>query len=195
MSCQEEKEQREKMSKKKRKTNEYINNKDFYAAMVEWKKQVTDAEAAGEPRPPVSEYIGKCFLDIAEHLSFKPNFMNYAYKEEMIGDGVENCLMYCHNFDPDKSTNPFSYFTQIIYYAFLRRIEREKKQSYIKYKALEMNDTEGLFKKYFTDNYFESENQAIKGLFNLSENDIEKFTPKKKKKRSKKSSNEDSTDK
>ena len=135
------------MSKKKRKTNEYINNKDFYAAMVDWKKQVIDAEAAGEPRPPVTEYIGKCFLDIAEHLSFKPNFMNYHYKEEMIGDGVENCLMYCHNFDPEKSTNPFSYFTQIIYYAFLRRIEREKKQSYIKYKALEMNDTEGLFRK------------------------------------------------
>lgn len=183
------------MSKKKRKTNEYINNKDFYAAMVDWKKQVIDAEAAGEPRPPVTEYIGKCFLDIAEHLSFKPNFMNYHYKEEMIGDGVENCLMYCHNFDPEKSTNPFSYFTQIIYYAFLRRIEREKKQSYIKYKALEMNDTEGLFRKYFTDNYFESETQARQGLFNLSDNDIEKFTPKKKKKkkRSKKSSNEDST--
>ena len=195
MSCQEKKEQRNKMSKKKRKTNEFINNKDFSAAMVDWKKQVIDAEAAGEPRPPVTEYIGKCFLDIAEHLSFKPNFMNYHYKEEMIGDGVENCLMYCHNFDPEKSTNPFSYFTQIIYYAFLRRIEREKKQSYIKYKALEMNDTEGLFRKYFTDNYFESETQARQGLFNLSDNDIEKFTPKKKKKkkRSKKSSNEDST--
>ena len=114
MSCQEKKEQRNKMSKKKRKTNEYINNKDFYAAMVDWKKQVIDAEAAGEPRPPVTEYIGKCFLDIAEHLSFKPNFMNYHYKEEMIGDGVENCLMYCHNFDPEKSTNPFSYSNNIL---------------------------------------------------------------------------------
>jgi len=183
------------MTKKK---NEYINNKDFYKAMVDWKKLVIEAEDADEPRPPVSEYIGKCFMDIAEHLSYKPNFMNYPYKEEMIGDGIENCLMYCHNFNPEKSKNPFSYFTQIIYYAFLRRIEREKKQSYIKYKCLQMNDTEGFFRKYYSNNYFESESQAVKSIFNLSENDIDKFTVKKKKRKKtkkKKDTDEDSVDK
>ena len=92
------------------------------------KKEVIEADDLGESRPPVSEYIGECFMKIAEHLSYKPNFINYEYREEMIGDGIENCLMYAHNFDPEKSKNPFSYFTQMIYYAFLRRIQKEKKQ-------------------------------------------------------------------
>ena len=82
------------------KKNQYIDNKEFFQAMVEWKDKIKEAESMGEPRPPVTEYIGKCFLDIAEHLSFKPNFMNYPFKDEMIGDGIENCLMYAHNFDP-----------------------------------------------------------------------------------------------
>ena len=100
--------------------NHYIDNKEFYQAMIEWKKLVVEAEESDDGRPPVTEYIGKCFLDIAEHLSYRPNFINYPYKDEMVGDGIENCLMYAHNFDPEKSKNPFSYFTQIIYYAFLR---------------------------------------------------------------------------
>ena len=106
----------------------YINNKEFLAEMIKWKKAIREAEDSGDDRPPVSDYIGNCFLKIAERLSSKSNFANYPYKEEMIGDGIENCLMYAHNFNPRKSKNPFSYFTQIIYYAFLRRIEREKKQ-------------------------------------------------------------------
>ena len=83
------------------------------------------------------EYAGECFLKIAERLSHRPNFINYAFREEMVSDGIENCVMYAGNFNPEKSTNPFAYFTQIIYFAFLRRIEKEKKQLYIKYKTMD----------------------------------------------------------
>ena len=109
------------------KKQHYVNNKQFLEAITEWKETVKDAESLGEERPPVTDYIGECFLKIAQHLSFRPNFINYSYKEEMIGDGIENCLQYVNNFDPEKSKNPFSYFTQIIYYAFIRRIQKEKK--------------------------------------------------------------------
>ncbi len=132
----------------KKKIVHYVDNKKFFNEMVIWKKAVKEAEETEEPRPPVTEYIGRCFLEIAENLSKKPNFMNYVFKDDMVGDGIENCLMYCKNFDPDKSTNPFSYFTQIIYYAFLRRIQKEKKQNYIKYKFLEYQDKKGDFTDY-----------------------------------------------
>ena len=105
--------------------------------MLEWKKEVNDADEEGEVIPPIPEYIGECFYKIATHLSYRPNFINYTYREEMIGDGIENCVQYIHNFDPNKSNNPFAYFTQIIYYAFLRRIQKEKKQLEIKTKIIE----------------------------------------------------------
>jgi DNA-directed RNA polymerase specialized sigma24 family protein len=114
--------------------NHYINNKDFLAALLEYQKTIREAEAEGKKKPYVTEYIAKCFLQIAQRLSYRPNFINYTYKDDMISDGLENCLAYMHNFNPDKSTNPFAYFTQIIYYAFIRRIQPEKKQQYIKYK-------------------------------------------------------------
>ena len=181
------------MTKKRNKVNDYVNNKDFFIAMVAWKELVIEAEACGDPRPPITNYIGECFLKIAEHLSYKPNFINYPYREEMIGDGIENCLMYAHNFNPEKSKNPFSYFTQIIYYAFLRRIEKEKKQSYVKFKLLE-NANDGVIRDWFKENYFdtsklnnvEETKQAMYDHFWLTENDIEKFTPKKKNKKNKK---------
>ena len=119
---------------KHKKNKDYVDNLKFFQSMVEWKKQIEEAESCGEKAPPVSEYIAKCFIGIAEHLSYRPNFMNYPFREDMVGDGIENCILYAHNFDPIKSKNPFSYFTQIIYYAFLRRIEKEKKQVFIKYK-------------------------------------------------------------
>lgn len=178
------------MGDQKNTSNHYIVNADFYEAMKEWKDEVNEAENVGEPRPPVSNYIGDCFLKIAEHLSHKPNFINYPYREEMVGDGIENCLMYAHNFDPEKSKNPFSYFTQIIYYAFLRRIEKEKKQSYIKYKMLEQSDDIAV-NKWFKSNYFEKDTKELSDTmskhFNLSESDIKKFTPKKKTTKKKKS--------
>jgi len=122
------------MSKQKH----YINNQDFLKALVDYKTKRAEAELTGDPKPKIPNYIGECFMKIAEGLSHKPNFINYSYRDEMISDGIENCLMYFENFDPSKSTNPFAYFTQVIYFAFLRRIQKEKKQLYVKYKATEM---------------------------------------------------------
>ena len=176
----------EKRINKKPSDDHYVDNKKLLAEMIKWKKAIREAEDSGDDKPPITEYIGGCFLSIAERLSLKSNFMNYPYKEEMIGDGIENCLMYAHNFNSRKSKNPFSYFTQIIYYAFLRRIEREKKQGYVKYKlAEEKND--GTLHKWFKDNYFEKSNEreALSELFQISENDIKKYEPKKRKKRRK----------
>jgi hypothetical protein len=119
------------MAEPKKKKN-YINNADFLKALVDYKER-----KQSNPNEPIPNYIGECFMKIAEGLSHKPNFINYTYRDEMIGDGIENCLMYFENFNPDKSKNPFAYFTQIIYFAFLRRIAKEKKQTYIKYKTTE----------------------------------------------------------
>ena len=124
------------MAKRQRSTH-YVDNKKFLEAMKEWKNRCKEAEEEGEPQPPVTNYIGECFLKIANHLSYRPNFINYTYRDEMISDGIENCLQYCGNFNPDKSKNPFAYFTQIIYYAFIRRIQKEKKQQHIRHKVIE----------------------------------------------------------
>lgn len=115
----------------------YVNNKEFYAAMVAYRDSVRAADEAGVARPYVPNYIGECIMKIATHLSYKPNFINYTFRDEMISDGIENCFQYIDNFNPDKSTNPFAYFTQIIYFAFIRRIQKEKKNLYIKYKLSE----------------------------------------------------------
>jgi hypothetical protein len=117
--------------------NDYVKNDEFLAALIEHRKLVDKAKARKKPVPELSHYIGMCFFKIAEHLSRKPNFMSYTFREDMIGDAVENCVQYVHNFDPEISKNPFAYFTQIIYWAFLRRISKEKKQLYVKYKATE----------------------------------------------------------
>ena len=121
----------------KKKTDYYVNNKDFLEAITIYRNRVIDAKLKGKDRPRVPNYIGDCFLKIATHLSYKPNFVNYMFREDMVCDGIENCLQYIDNFDPEKSSNPFAYFTQIIYYAFLRRIQKEKKQLEIKSKILE----------------------------------------------------------
>ena len=120
----------------KQKNAHYVDNKKFHQAMIKWKEKCKDAEEAGDDAPRITNYIGECFLKIANHLSYRPNFINYTYKEDMISDGIENCLQYVANFDPEKSNNPFAYFTQIIYYAFIRRIQKEKKQTTIKQKLI-----------------------------------------------------------
>ena len=125
------------MSTTPKKQKHYINNADFLKALVDY-KEACKLSTENKTKPPaIPNYIGECFMKIAEGLSHKPNFINYTYRDEMISDGIENCLMYFSNFDPTKSKNPFAYFTQIIYYAFLRRISKEKKQLYVKYKATE----------------------------------------------------------
>ena len=123
----------------KAKKAHYVDNKQLYAVMVEYKKGVDEAEQTGDIKPQVPNYVGRCLLQIANRLATKPNFANYTFKDDMISDGIENCVSYIHNFDPEKSNNPFAYFTQIIYYAFLRRIQKEKKQLYIKHKSLEQS--------------------------------------------------------
>ena len=115
----------------------YINNEHFLEAMIEYKEKISNAEKENKEIPPVPDYVGECFLLIAQRLSFRPNFINYAFKDDMISDGIENCLQYVNNFNPEKSQNPFAYFTQIIYWAFVRRIQKEKKNLYIKYKEME----------------------------------------------------------
>jgi len=115
----------------------YVDNEQFLESMINYQKEIKQAKEADEPLPIIPEYIGECFLKIANRLSFRPNFINYAFREDMISDGIENCIQYMNNFNPEKSSNPFAYFTQIIYYAFIRRIQKEKKQLYIKYKTMD----------------------------------------------------------
>ena len=110
--------------------------------MIEWREEYNLAEENGKQTPPVTNYIGECFLKIATHLAYKPNFINYTYREDMVSDGIENCLQYVKHFNPEKSKNPFAYFTQIIYYAFLRRIAKEKKQTHVKNKMIEKGSYE-----------------------------------------------------
>ena len=120
----------------------YVDNKLFLAAMNEYRIKYLKAEAKNRKKPVVSNYIGECFLKIANHLSYRPNFINYTYRDDMISDGIENCLQYMSNFNPEKSNNPFAYFTQIIYYAFIRRIQKEKKQQDVKAKLIASSGTE-----------------------------------------------------
>lgn len=115
----------------------YVDNKKLYTEMIKYINEYNLAKEQGIVPPRASNYIGQCITLIANNLSLNKNFIGYTYREEMIGDAIENCLRYLHNFDPDKFKNPFAYFTQIMYYAFLRRIDKEKKQTYIKYKTLE----------------------------------------------------------
>ena len=120
----------------KQKNAHYVDNKKFLQAMIEYRDKCKKAEEKNRKKPDVTNYIGECFLKIANHLSYRPNFINYTYRDDMISDGIENCLQYMNNFDPDKSDNPFAYFTQIIYYAFIRRIQKEKKQMQVKAKII-----------------------------------------------------------
>ena len=114
----------------------YVDNAKLYQAMIEYKSIYNESVSANALPPRISNYIGECIMKISSHLAYKPNFCNYTFREEMISDGVENCIQYINNFDPNKSKNPFAYFTQIIYFAFIRRIMKEKKYLYTKYAAI-----------------------------------------------------------
>ena len=119
------------------KTEHYVDNQKFLAALISYRHKCKLAKKHRRAKPRIPEYIGDCFLKIANGLSTKPNFINYTFREDMVADGVENCLVYMHNFNPQKSKNPFGYFTSIIYYAFVRRIQRERKHTYLRYKLIE----------------------------------------------------------
>ena len=130
----------------KARSEHYVNNKQLLEALIVYKSKVKEALENEKPKPRITNYLGECFLKIATHLSYKPNFVNYMFREDMISDCIENCVQYINNFDPEKSRNPFAYFTQIIHYAFLRRIQKEKKQMEIKNKILEKTGYDQVFK-------------------------------------------------
>lgn len=125
------------MTEKKKKKNHYVDNEKFLAEIKVYKQKCKDALVEGKEKPRISEYIGKCIYLIAENLSHKPRFMNYSFRDELVSDAIENCFLYFDNFDADKYSNPFAYFTQIIYYAFHRRIAKEEKNRYIIYKKFQ----------------------------------------------------------
>lgn len=153
-----------------KKKEHYLNNKEFLAALIDYKTKVNYAKEKGLPKPRVSNYIGECFLKIATHLSYRPNFINYMYKEDMIGDGIENCIQYIDRFDHNKSSNPFAYFTQIVFYAYLRRIAKEKRQMDIKEKIIDRSDFSQLFVGDADDGAAMSDFNSIKENINTRYN-------------------------
>ena len=156
------------------KSHYYVDNKKFYEAILDHQKSMRRAKRNKTPMPKVPDYIGDCIAKIANHLSYSPNFINYTFREEMIGDAIENCLMYFDNFDPKKSTNPFAYFTQISWYAFIRRIGREQKQQYVKYKMAATYAH--LFPKMYLDGegkQIRQDNQSYEYDENYEENSLQ----------------------
>ena len=177
--------------RKTTKKEHYVNNKEFLAAMVEYTKNVNRAKRKKEAKPPVTDYIGSCFLKIANHLSYRPNFINYTFRDDMISDGIENCLQYLDNFNPKKSNNPFAYFTQIIYYAFIRRIQKEKKQVTIKNRLITESNYDDMtlqpgedreFKNQFTE--FLKKNMSVDEQQKIADDLAKKKKKRKKKKKS-----------
>ena len=171
----------------KQKKEHYVNNKEFLQAMIEYRKMVNKAKREKLPKPPVTDYIGSCFLKIANHLSYRPNFINYTFRDDMISDGIENCLQYLDNFNPTKSNNPFAYFTQIIYYAFIRRIQKEKKQVTIKNKLITESNYDDMTlqpgeDKEFTNQFTEylKKNMPVEEQQKIADSNKKKKTKRKK---------------
>jgi len=150
----------------KKKSIHYVNNAEFSQAVVDYVTICNKAKAENTTVPIVPDYIAQCFLRIAEGLSHKSNFIRYTYREEMVMDAVENCLKAIHNYNLEAATrtgkpNAFAYFTQITWYAFLRRISREKKQQDIKLRYLSRSGIEN-----FVDNELGDEmSQQVVGAF------------------------------
>ena len=178
--------------RKTTKKEHYVNNKEFLQAMIDYRKSVNKAKREKRNKPPVTDYIGSCFLKIANHLSYRPNFINYTFRDDMISDGIENCLQYLDNFNPKTSNNPFAYFTQIIYYAFVRRIQKEKKQVTIKNRLITESNYDDMtlqpgedkeFKNQFTE--FLKKNMPVEEQQKIAD----EIAKKKKKRKKKKTSN------
>ena len=169
------------------KARNYINNKTLYGAMIQYKNALKEAIDNDKPKPQVSNYIGQSILLICNNLAKKPNFSGYTYKQDMISDGIIDCISAVDNFDPDKTNNPFAYFTQIAWNAFIRRIHKEKKQTYIKHKNFEnsflMNELwEGDSNMQMVANEYSSEvvksyeDKLTKVKKNSKLNGVEKFS-------------------
>ena len=170
------------------KKEHYVNNKEFLEAMTAYKKAVNKAIKNKTDKPLVSDYIGSCFLKIANHLSYRPNFINYTFRDDMVSDGIENCLQYLDNFNPAKSSNPFAYFTQIIYYAFIRRIQKEKKQTTIKHKLIMDSNYDDVALQPGEDGEFKNQFREFLQKNIKMEEPTKKVKPKAKKKKKAKAS-------
>ena len=171
------------MTRTKKKSEHYVNNAEFLEAMKAYKKAVNKAKKEKQEKPPVTDYIGSCFLKIANHLSYRPNFINYTFRDDMISDGIENCLQYLDNFNPAKSNNPFAYFTQIIYYAFVRRIQKEKKQTTIKHKLIMDNNYDDVALQPGDDSEFKNQFREFLQKNVRMEEPVKKVTKVKKKRK------------
>jgi hypothetical protein len=138
--------------KQKKITVHYVDNKKFYDEILKYRAKIVEAKEQGKEEPRLPEYIGECIWKIANKLSTMPRFVNYSYRDEMISDGIENCIMYFKDYNPEIGQNPFAYFTQIIYYAFLRRIGKEEKNRYIIYKNYQESIVNQGHSNYLVDN-------------------------------------------
>ena len=170
------------MAPEKKKKVHYVNNKQFLEAIVERKLLLKEAEESDLPKPQVTNYLGECILKIANHLSYRPNFINYTYRDEMISDGIENSLQYIDNFDPEKSKNPFAYFTQIIYFAFVRRITKEKKQQKIKDRILKRSNISDMIavQDHDDDGVYQAQYMEFIDKYSFSDDDDDDDKKKKK---------------
>jgi hypothetical protein len=162
-----------KKKKKKETDADYVSNQALYDALVEYKIKITDAENAGRKKPKLPDFIGECVLKIATRLSFRPNFANYPYREEMVSDAVLNCITYIDNFDPSKSTSPFGYLTQICWFSFVRIINKEKKEKYVQYKFAEQKNDKD-FHNWFNETYAGID-IGRRDFFGLTDLDMERF--------------------
>ncbi len=177
---------------KKKKTkpsdDDYVDNQKLYDALIEYKKKIKENENCGRKKPKLPDYIGECILKIATRLSFRPNFANYPYREEMVSDGVLNCITYIDNFDPKLSSSPFGYLTQICWFSFVRIINKEKKEKYTQYKFAEQQNNKD-FQNWFNEVYA-GVDIGRRDFFGLTDLDMERFdlmsTPKKSKRKKRK---------
>jgi hypothetical protein len=164
---------KKKRKNKKASDNDYVSNQELYDALVEYNKKKDDAENAGRKKPKVPDFIGECILKIANRLSYRPNFANYPYREEMISDAVLNCITYIDNFDPAKSNSPFGYLTQICWFSFVRIINKEKREKYTQYKFAEQQNNKD-FQNWFNETYAGID-IGRRDFFGLTDLDMERF--------------------
>jgi hypothetical protein len=159
--------------RKKASDADYVSNQELYDALVEYKKKVSDAENAGRKKPKLPDFIGECILKIASRLSYRPNFANYPYREEMVSDAVLNCITYIDNFDPSKSNSPFGYLTQVCWFSFVRIINKEKREKYTQYKFAEQKNDKD-FHNWFNETYA-GVDIGRRDFFGLTDLDMQRF--------------------
>ena len=166
--------------RKTKESEHYVNNKDFSAAVIEYVLSANEAEEAGEEPPMVPHYIAECFLRISNRLSYKSNFINYTYRDEMVMDAVENCLKAIRNYNVEAATrsgnpNAFAYFTQISWYAFIRRINKEKRQQEIKMRYLSKTDLDTFMEGQFDREEDPEMHAAITGYVDTLRQKMDEF--------------------